>query len=197
MFSPTSWHFPNFLISANPTLIQPSAINEAFGTEAMYWAKAMNESVLKKMLDNSLCFGVYALPNSSAEIAGMLLYSQHLSNFAIPGRGRISVSYLDLIRYLLLMSMVDDTGRSDPPQIGLARLITDRVSFAYLTDVYMLEQYQEALLPTTQKFRRTLLVSDTKGKGFYEQMLGMKELVQGGNGFTMMTRKGPGSVIQI
>ncbi|CZS96095.1 hypothetical protein WAI453_009744 [Rhynchosporium graminicola] len=169
MFSPTSWHFPNFLISANPTIIQPSAINQAFGTDAMYRAKPMNESVLKKMLDNSLCFGVYALPNSSAEIAGL----------------------------------------SNPPQIGLARLITDHVSFAFLTDVYILEQYQgqrlgeflikcvDETLNSWPEFRRALLVSDTKGKGFYEQMLGMKELVQGGNGFTMMTRKGAGSVIQI
>ncbi|CZT46132.1 uncharacterized protein RSE6_06522 [Rhynchosporium secalis] len=177
MFSPTSWHFSNFLISTNPTLIQPSAINQAFGTDAMYWAKPMNESVLKKMLDNSLCFGVYALPNSSAEIAGMLLYSQHLSNFAIPGRGRISVSYLDFDK-ISVVNEVDNTGLSNPPQIGLARLITDHVSFAYLTDVYILEQYQgqrlgeflikcvDETLNSWPEFRRALLVSDTKGKGF-------------------------------
>ena len=31
----------------------------------------MDETLLKKMLDNSLCFGVYELPTSSSEIAGL------------------------------------------------------------------------------------------------------------------------------
>ena len=33
-------------------------------------------------------------------------------------------------------------GRAGPKQIGLARLITDYVTIAYLTDVYVLEEYQ-------------------------------------------------------
>ncbi|KAL5318634.1 hypothetical protein ACEPPN_013698 [Leptodophora sp. 'Broadleaf-Isolate-01'] len=166
---PTEWYKSNFLFSTNPSLIQPPAINAAFATDYVHWAKPMDEALLKKMLDNSLCFGVYELPTSSAEIAG----------------------------------------RSNPKQIGLARLITDRVSFAYLTDVYILEPYQgqglgkflikcvDETIDSWPQFRRALLMADSKEKGFYEQMLGMKEFEQGANGYSMMTRKGKGSVIPV
>ncbi|KAL2069696.1 hypothetical protein VTL71DRAFT_14375 [Oculimacula yallundae] len=167
MSSPTEWYKSNFLFSTNPILIQPAAVNAAFATDYIHWAKPMEEDLLRTMLDNSLCIGVYELPKSSAEIAG----------------------------------------RSDPKQIGLARLITDRVSFAYLTDVYILEPYQgqglgkflisciDETLNSWPQFRRALLMADSKEKRFYEQMLGMKELVQGNHGYTMMTRKGAGSMI--
>lgn len=72
MSSPREWYKDNFLFSTNPALIQPAAVNAAFGTDYVHWAKPMDEALLKKMLDNSLCFGVYELPKTSAEIAGML-----------------------------------------------------------------------------------------------------------------------------
>jgi len=169
MSSPREWYKDNFLFSTNPSLIQPSAVNAAFATDYVHWAKPMEEALLKKMLDNSLCFGVYELPKTSAEIAG----------------------------------------RSHPPQIGLARLITDHVSFAYLTDVYILAPYQgrglgkflikcvDEVLDSWPQFRRALLMADSKEKRFYEQILRMREFVQGEHGFTMMTRKGEGSVIPV
>jgi hypothetical protein len=70
MATPTEWYRGNYLISTNPSLIQPAAINDAFGGGTLYWTKAMDEKVLSKMLKNSLCFGVYELPTSSADIAG-------------------------------------------------------------------------------------------------------------------------------
>jgi len=68
MASNTEWRQDNFLVSIDKSLIQPSAINAAFGSDCMYWARPMEESQLKKMLDRSLCFGVYELPNSSSDI---------------------------------------------------------------------------------------------------------------------------------
>ncbi len=35
-----------------------------------------------------------------------------------------------------------DTSKADAPQIGLARLVTDRATFAYLCDVYVLPEYR-------------------------------------------------------
>ncbi|KAK0103472.1 hypothetical protein ONS95_005493 [Cadophora gregata] len=169
MSTPPEWYKDNFLFSTNPVLIQPAAVNAAFATDYVHWAKPMEEALLQKMLDNSLCFGVYELPKTSAEIAG----------------------------------------RSQPPQIGLARLITDHVSFAYLTDVYILAPYQgrglgkflikciDEVLDSWPQFRRALLLADSKETKFYEQMLRMHEFDQGGNGFTMMTRKGAGSVVPV
>ncbi|EHL01440.1 hypothetical protein M7I_2530 [Glarea lozoyensis 74030] len=56
---PREWTRPNLLISTKPELIQPQAIQAAFDSEFMYWAKPMSEDGLKRMLSNSLCFGLY------------------------------------------------------------------------------------------------------------------------------------------
>jgi GNAT superfamily N-acetyltransferase len=96
-------------------------------------------------------------------------------------------------------------GRSNPRQIGLARLITDEVSFAYLTDVYILDEYQgkglgtwlikcvDETLSSWPELRRALLVTN-HGSSFYGEKLGMKEFEQGKNGMAIFSRKGGGSV---
>jgi hypothetical protein len=71
--TPSQWYKDQFLISTSQSLLQPDVINKAFAADYMYWAKAMSEDSLKRILSNSLCFGVYALPESSSEIAGQSL----------------------------------------------------------------------------------------------------------------------------
>lgn len=65
-----TWYRENYMISTAPELIQPEAVNAAFESDAIYWARGMEPEYLKKMLSKSLCFGVYALPESSSELAG-------------------------------------------------------------------------------------------------------------------------------
>jgi GNAT superfamily N-acetyltransferase len=96
-------------------------------------------------------------------------------------------------------------GRGNPLQVGLARLITDNVTFAYLTDVYILDEYQgkglgkwligcvNEVLSTWPELRRMMLIRSGDPK-FYEETLGMKNFVEGENGLFIMNRKGPGSV---
>jgi len=79
----TEWYKDNFLISTNPSLIQPAAVNAALDSDLMYWSKAMDEGELKTMLDNSLCFGVYLLPESSAAIAGLFPASPPIFNSGV------------------------------------------------------------------------------------------------------------------
>ena len=63
----------------------------------------MESEYLKKMLSKSLCFGIYALPGSSSELAGKCLNRR-------------------------ITALADHpTGRHDPLQIGFARLVTDEV----------------------------------------------------------------------
>lgn len=62
------------MISTAPQLIQVAAVNEAFATDEVYWAKKMDPHVLKKMLSKSLCFGLYQLPESSAQLAGKVSF---------------------------------------------------------------------------------------------------------------------------
>jgi hypothetical protein len=91
----TEWYRDNFLISTNPSLIQPAAINAAFDSDLMYWSKAMDERELKTMLEASLCFGLYALPESSAQIAGQSFQSS--STHSILNPGKISAEGMQLM----------------------------------------------------------------------------------------------------
>ncbi|TVY85314.1 hypothetical protein LSUE1_G000193 [Lachnellula suecica] len=186
MEAATEWYRDSYLISTSPSLIQPAAVNAAYESDMMYWARAMDEAVLKKMLDKSLCFGLYELPDSTARIAGSLLPS-------IASLPSLSFAHHSL-------------GKSNPRQIGLARLITDEVSFAYLTDVYVLEQYQgkglgtwliecvEGHISKWPELKRVLLV--TSQAKLYEDKLGVKPFPQGANGLSIFSRKFRGCVLQ-
>lgn len=65
MAAKTEWHQGNILVSTDRTLFQLSAINDAFGSDSLYWARPIEETLLTKMLDNSLCFGIYEIGSSS------------------------------------------------------------------------------------------------------------------------------------
>ncbi|KAL3421985.1 putative GNAT family N-acetyltransferase [Phlyctema vagabunda] len=167
MASPSEWYKDNFLISTAPALLQPDAINEAFDSDFIYWAKKTPVDQLKKLLANSLCFGLYELPTSSADIAGRA---------------------------------------AGPKQIGLARLITDRVSFAYMTDVYVLPEYQGTglgvwllskvsdELDSWPDLRRSMLITSGHGS-FYEKKMGFKVFEQGENDLQVLMKRGRGSVL--
>lgn len=100
----------------------------------------------------------------------------------------------------------DQTAAADTPpsypMIGFARLVTDYVSFAYLTDVYILPEHQgkglgkwmmeclDEVLKSWPGLRRTmLLTSDPNAVRLYEKMLGM-EVAQPGKLLVMM-KAGP------
>lgn len=94
-------------------------------------------------------------------------------------------------------------------QIGLARLITDYVSFAYLTDVYVVEEEQgkglgkwlvqcvDEILNEMGHLRRAMLITEEGGpEGFYERELGMKRLGALEGGAVIMQRVGDGAVLR-
>ena len=86
-------------------------------------------------------------------------------------------------------------------QIGLARLITDQTTFAYLTDVYILEQYQgqgigsflmeclDETLLSWPELRGTFLI--TSGEDFYTKRLGMQLFDGSKTGSKWMVKRGP------
>ena len=99
-------------------------------------------------------------------------------------------------------------GRGAPRQIGLARVITDEVSFAYLTDVYILDEFQgkglgvwliqcvNETLDSWPELRRTLLVT-TSGVNFYAEKMGMHKFGEGASGnLSIMTKRGRGSIFK-
>ncbi|CAG8952919.1 hypothetical protein HYFRA_00007633 [Hymenoscyphus fraxineus] len=166
--NPQSWTHsqnPNILISTNQSLIQPAAVNKAFGSAWMYWTKPLAEDVIQRMLKGSLCFGVFEKKDGGGEME----------------------------------------------QLGLARLITDKTTFAYITDIYILPTHQsqglgkyllrciQEVLDSWPDLRGTLLYADEEGDRmrFYERGLGMRSWVQGSDGLVVMTRRFGGSGMEV
>ncbi|KAH8649039.1 hypothetical protein BX600DRAFT_517433 [Xylariales sp. PMI_506] len=97
-----NWYRDEYLVSTEPSLVQIDSVNAALGSDLAWWAHSLPRDTMKMALHNSLCLGLYVLPQSTSTIAG----------------------------------------QSGPQQIGLARVVTDNVTFAYLTDVYVLKEHQ-------------------------------------------------------
>ncbi|KAK5207126.1 hypothetical protein LTR07_008676 [Exophiala xenobiotica] len=174
-----TWTRDGFLISTDPSLVPVPALQQAFDSEDIYWARSIPESAMRAMLDNSLVFGVYS-PTPSPPVASDLdlddtttgstthaagqsdndpattlheiAESVHVTTTSKPvgqgqGQGHGQAGHES-------QSGADggggdgggdtggDTGEEGPSLIGFARGITDRVTFFYLTDVYLLPEWQ-------------------------------------------------------
>ncbi|KAI1121414.1 hypothetical protein F5Y10DRAFT_102222 [Nemania abortiva] len=144
---PKNWYRDEFLVSTEQRLLQIDAIREAMDSEVVWWTKAPPTDALLKSLQNSLCLGLYELPQSTSRIAG----------------------------------------QSGPRQIGLARFITDAVSFGYLTDVYVLPEYQgkglgrwlmaclDDVIKSWLHLRRVMLVTSGSRIELYRKTLGASD----------------------
>ncbi len=115
-----------YLISTDISLLNIDAVF-CYLSQESYWAKNIPREVVKKSIDNSMCFGMY--------------YQQE--------------------------------------QIGFARLVTDKATFAYLADVFVIEQHRGKSLskwlveviqlhPELQGLRRWML-GTRDAHGLYEQ----------------------------
>ncbi|MEN9298717.1 MAG: hypothetical protein RLZZ429_1030 [Bacteroidota bacterium] len=115
-----------YTISTEPDRLDIRCIHQ-FLSDASYWAKDVPMEIVKRAIQNSLCFGVY-----------------HFEK-----------------------------------QIGFARLVTDQATFAYLADVFILDEYRGKGLskwlietihahPDLQGLRRWMLVTKD-AQGLYQQ----------------------------
>ncbi|KAH8779092.1 acetyltransferase [Hyaloscypha sp. PMI_1271] len=107
-------------------------------------------------------------------------------------------------------TQLTDSGRTPPTQIGLARVITDESTFAYLTDVFIIPEYQgkgigkwlmeciNETLDSWPDLRGAILYTGghdgERAMKFYEKVFGMKKFVPGTGGLEIMSKRGPGSV---
>ena len=102
---------------------------------------------------------------------------------------------------------LDPASSTSLTQVGFARLITDYVTFAYLTDVYVLDEEQgkglgkwliaclDEVLKEMGYLRRLLLMTkEGSGETFYEKELGMKRWGKAEGGTVIMNRTGPEGV---
>ncbi|KAF5860712.1 hypothetical protein ETB97_001219 [Aspergillus alliaceus] len=175
---PQTWTQDAFIVSTDKTLLSVSAINAVFDRDFMYWTKSYPEDILKQIIDSSFCFGVYEVQ----------------SNISDPNDKRNKTTTTD-----------PKSPKDTLVQVGFARLITDNVTFAYLTDLYILPEYQghglggwlidcvdELLRPLPHLRWFMLRTSAEKSKQAYEKRLEMSVLDTScvSEGGIMMGRKG-------
>ncbi len=116
------WRRGPHLITTSRALLQPAFLNDIFASDEMDWTFRRDESTLRVMLDHSVNLGVYLLPPSPAAQAAIL--------------------------DALTRPPPSPTGPAPAPalapleQIGFARLVTDRVTHAWLNDVYVVPAHR-------------------------------------------------------
>lgn len=177
---PQYWFRDSFLISTDKTLLSIPSINYAFGQDFMYWVSPVPDHILKSIVDSSFCFGLYKVIHNNPAN----------DNSAKPPPSEFKTTNLE--------------------QIGFARLITDNVTFAYLTDLYVLPEYQglglggwlidclNEVLSVLPYLRWVMLrTSVKKSMDSYKKRLGMSVLESGDimDGPVMMGKKGRAGMV--
>ena len=207
-----TWTRDGFLISTDPSLIPLQALNAAFASDMLYWAKPIPEDAMRSMLDNSLSFGLYSPTSSLPEETG-------LSDASSPQNASETIH--EIAGHVQSHHQPEQTGAgSQRPElskqesfsvqlIGFARCVTDHVTFVYLTDVYVLPAWQnqklgkwliqcvQEVVDSMPHLRKSMCIvsgsDDPSGKGgaakFYDRLMGMRPLVKG----QVIAHSGPGN----
>ncbi|KIX04071.1 uncharacterized protein Z518_07624 [Rhinocladiella mackenziei CBS 650.93] len=193
-----SWTRDGFFISTDTSLVPIPVLNKAFESEEIYWAKGLPEPVMQEMLDNSVCFGLYSPtpspppPTTVAALDASAAFDSAdiLHEIATPVQTTTTTTFQEAKAELNL--------------IGFARAITDRVTFFYLTDVYVLPAWQgrglgnwlvscvQEVVEDMPYLRRSMLVigHDRESRmGFYKRLMKMEPL---GDPAMVLNWKGPG-----
>ncbi|KAF5134643.1 hypothetical protein E5D57_005279 [Metarhizium anisopliae] len=174
--TPRSWCKDNFFLTTDKTFLDPKAVNEVFESDLMWWNDPLELSQMCKMLDNCLTLAVFYVPDTEEEM---------MSNGGMP-------------RYM--------NNGPDFRMIGLARIVTDYVSLAYLTDVFIIEEFQrrglaswmmralKELVDEWPNLRGLMLMaSDKAAARMYQRTLGAVDFDKGPSaGMVMLEMGGKG-----
>ncbi|KAF2172572.1 hypothetical protein M409DRAFT_17804 [Zasmidium cellare ATCC 36951] len=165
--TPRTWRHQDdtgdYVISTSTQLLDREFITASFATEDMYWAKPLGSEQLELTLSQSLTFGLYkSTPLSSSKRDDS------------PSSPRTPSPTLEAEK------------DEDLEQIGLARFVTDHVTFVYISDVYIVRDHRgkglgrflmscfRDVLKGMPMLRRVILLSGSKvTQGFYARELGM------------------------
>lgn len=169
-----------FLVSTSMHKLDIDWINKAFDSKDMHWAKSLPKEQISTMLSQSLTLGLYRV----------------LSEQPFKHKDGLS-SGLELFP-----TNGADTSDEHLQQIGMARFITDHVTFAYLTDVYLQDDHrgldlgkwlveccQEVMQGMPALRRGMLLTSSDVGKRFYSRELGFYDVEEERDYMICMTRR--------
>ncbi|KAK5116394.1 hypothetical protein LTR62_007941 [Meristemomyces frigidus] len=110
----------SYQISTQQNLLSHEFVNEAFASDEMSWAKPLPPGQIRLMLQNSVTAGIYeAVPGASPPAKMVDEPISCRDDSTLPNNGSTGLK-----------------------QVGMARLITDHVTFAYLTDVYIAQSHR-------------------------------------------------------
>jgi len=79
-----TWHREvagvKYICSTDPKHVQLDALNAAFRSDMLWWAHPLPEAVLKKLVEHSMCFGLYVESSEPAtgDSRGMSLGENHI-----------------------------------------------------------------------------------------------------------------------
>lgn len=83
-----TWHREvagvKYVCSTDPKLVQPDALNAAFGSDLLWWAHPLPEALLKRLVEYSLCFGLYVERSEPVAGDGQGLLLQDKPHFGGP-----------------------------------------------------------------------------------------------------------------
>ncbi|OAP55903.1 hypothetical protein AYL99_10055 [Fonsecaea erecta] len=206
-----TWNRDGFMISTDTALIPIDALNKAFASEDMYWAAPLPEPVMRDMLENSLCFGLYSptpAPPPSAD-------PSHQETDLTPSDPAETLHEIatsvksDVDSGTTTTHAVPAGARREnqgPSLIGFARCITDRVSLVYLTDVYVQPEWQgqglgkwliscvQEVIEDMPYLRRSLCIighGKERSMEFYGKLMKMTPVQEP---VAVLNWKGPGNV---
>jgi len=161
-------------ISSDPSRLQLDAIH-AYLTRS-YWSPGIPKEVVARAIANSVCLGLYLTQECALGHDGTPAPARagdrHHGDAQFPAQG------VDRHRGDTRVPAHGDRRHGDT-QVGFARVVTDKASFAYLADVYVLEEHRgqglskrlvAAVLahPELQGMRRFLLAT-RDAHGLYAQ----------------------------
>ncbi|OCT54240.1 putative GNAT family N-acetyltransferase [Cladophialophora carrionii] len=179
-------------------------LNKAFASDTLYWASPLPGPVMRNMLDNCICFGLYsptpappapapqdnAISASTAPDPAEILHE--IAGHVKPASSSEPTSHRTPAKDVE-QHRRQTQDQEQPSLIGFARLITDRVTFAYLTDVYTLPEWQgqglgkwliscvQEIVEDMPHLRRSMcIVGHGKEKGieFYGSLMKMTPLTE-------------------
>lgn len=142
-------------------------INTAFDTKDMFWAKALPREQISMMLSQSFTLGLYKVSPAVRDA----------KRDDSPSSPRTPSPTLE------------DEPRENLRQVGIARFITDHITFAYLTDVFiddghrdlglgkwLIKCCQEVMAAMPALRRGMLLTTPDVGSRFYTRELGFYDV---------------------
>ncbi|KAK5131132.1 hypothetical protein LTR08_001280 [Meristemomyces frigidus] len=175
-----------YLVTTQPSQLDHAFINRAFASDDMAWARPLPPDQITTMLAHSTTLGLYHTPPPAPPPTT----ASSPSSPRTPSPTTASPS---------------PPPRAPPTQIGLARFVTDHVTLAYLTDVYILPAYrhhglgkwlvacgQDVMKQLPAMRRAMLLASPGVGTAFYSRELGMWDVGEERASRVVMTRKAYG-----